>query len=134
MRIGDKVLVTAAHKCGCGSYGEVVGIFGNIDGRPAVDASGKTADGAPFGGLYMCDELKVITDKDIYTPAIYVLHRNSKGLEYATVFYTLKEYHQFLKSAKRRRITILKEELHVEKFTSLFESKVISRSDESKQH
>lgn len=41
MRIGDKVLVTAAHKVGCGYYGEVVGIFGNIDGRPAVDVSGK---------------------------------------------------------------------------------------------
>ncbi len=132
MRIGDKVLVTAAHKCGCGCYGEVVGIFGNIDGRPAVDVSGKTANGVPFGGLYMCDELKVITDADIYTPVIYVLHRNAEGVEYATVFYTLKEYHQFLKSVKRRKITILKEELHVEKSTALFESEIVSRSDESK--
>ena len=41
MRIGDKVLVTAAHKVGCGYYGKVVGIFGNIDGRPAVDVLAK---------------------------------------------------------------------------------------------
>lgn len=132
MKIGDKVLVTAAHKIGCGCYGEVIGIFGSIDGRPAVDISGKTNTGASFGGLYYCDELKVITDSDIYTPAIYVLHRNPEGLEYGTVFYTLKEYHQFLKSAKRRKITILKEELHVEKATALFESEIVSRSDESK--
>lgn len=130
MRIGDKVLVTAAHKVGCGYYGEVVGIFGNIDGRPAVDVSGKTDMGAPFGGVYYCDELKVITDSDLYTPAIYVLHRNPEGLEYGTFFYTLKEYHQFLKSAKRRKITILKEELLVEKSTALFRSEVVSRSNE----
>lgn len=132
MRIGDKVLVTAAHKCGCGSYGEVVGIFGNIDGRPAVDVSGKTADGAPFGGVFFCNELKVITDADIYTPSIYVYHRNSEGVEYGEVFFSMKEYHQFLKSAKRRKITILQEELRVEKSTDIFQSEIVSRSNELK--
>lgn len=132
MKIGDKVLVTAAHKVGCGYYGKVVGIWGNINGRHAVDVTGQTDTGTIFGGMYFCDELKVITESDVYTPGIYVRHQNKDGLTYATVFYTLKEYHQFLKSAKRRKITILEEQLQVEKSTALFQSEVVSRSNESK--
>ena len=91
MKIGDKVLVTAAHQVGCGYYGKVVGIWGNVNGRMAVDVTGQTDTGAIFGGMYFCDELKVITESDDYTPAIYVRHQNQDGLTYATVFYTLKE-------------------------------------------
>lgn len=132
MKIGDKVLVTAAHKVGCGFYGKVIGIWGNVNDRMAVNVTGQTDTGALFGGMYFCDELKVITESDVYTPAIYVRHQNNDGLTYATVFYTLKEYHQFLKSAKRRKITILEEQLQVEKFTTLFQSEVVSRSNEPK--
>lgn len=104
MRIGDKVLVIASHKVGCGYYGEVVGIFGNIDGRPAVDVSGKTDTGTPFGGVYCCDELKVITDSDLYTSAIYVLHRNPEGLEYGTIFTPSKSITNFSNQLKDVRL------------------------------